>query len=243
MVNTNRCCRLALQTLVGAIFGLSIGALLMPAALAGSPGGWSGYAAAQITSGGPWGGGYVQTQVINLTDGVQGSYGNEELWVVGLGGSTSNYLEVGYTINNTGCDYNSSLEWFTDSVNQGVQIFTLCGNAPESLTVGTYYLLEIQQVATDTWDAYINNNLYYEYGNMPGNQNTEAQVGLEYYESDYLSFSGQANFAGMEVRNTSCCTWYYWPSGSTMAYPTTDPPFTWTWTQYFSNGYNKYIEP
>lgn len=201
--------------------------------------GYTGYAAAQITSGGPWGGGYVQTQVVNLTDSYSGSYANEELWVIGMGNSTTNYLEVGYTTNNIGCDYNSSLEWFTDKVYQGVEDYTLCGNAPTSLTVGTYYLLEIQQTATDTWDAYINNDLYYEYQDMPGNQNTEVQVGLEYHESLYVSFTGQANFAGNEVRATTCCTWYYWPSGSILAYPTTSPPFTWTWTQDWTNGYNK----
>lgn len=238
----NRLLKGATQAIIGIAIGLSVGSLLVPAAGATSTGGLTGYAAAQIV-GGSWGGGYVQTQVVNLEDSVQGSYANEEMWVTGMGGTQNNYLEVGYTIDNTGCRYNSNLEWFTDEVYNGSQIFTLCGNAPSSLTVGSTHLLEIQQTASETWVAYVNGSSYYQYSNMPGNTNTEVEVGLEYHESDYLTLNGPAYFNGMEVRDTSCCTWQYWPSGEIVPYPTTyppgsPPPYTWTWTQYYSNGYN-----
>lgn len=227
-----------LQAVMGIALGLSLTSLIAPAALATVPGGYSGYAAVN-TTGGPWGGGYVQTQAVNLTDAYQGtdgySYGNEELWVAGMGGSTSNYLEIGYTVNNPGCNFNSGLEFFTDQVYQGTQISTVCA---DTATVGTWYLLEIQQTGTDTWGAYLNNNLYHTYQGQPGNENTEVQVGLEYHLSDYLSFSGQANYSGMEVRAPGSETWNYWSSGTVVTPPVSNPPFTWQWTSEPTNGYN-----
>lgn len=226
--------RRVLQVTGGVAAGIGLALLLVPSVQA-TNGGYSGHAAGYFDNGDSWGGGYVQTEVANLSaDG--NSYANEELWVGGIGKVSDSYSEVGYSSNQPDCG--TGLSWFWDDDNDGSPSRIYCGTSTP--VVGTWHQLEVQQTLANTWTVYIDG-----YAESPtftmstGDYNTNAEAGLEYHYSDGVSLTGDAYFSYNEVRSTSCCTWEYWPAGS----PTTEQVdfpsvFNWTWTQDYIHGYD-----
>jgi hypothetical protein len=194
------------------------------------------YAAAYIDNGSAWGGGYVDTQVVNLS-ALSGSWMNEELWVAGQGGDNiSNWVEMGYTDGGPNCP--GGLQWFwTYSLNGGLEPI-VCGTATPP-TVGSWHTLEIQEVAADTWDVYLD-GAYVDQYTMPSGWSYQVTEGLEYHYGDETSFNGTAYFNASEVRTTTCCTWDYWPTAQPWT-PATSM-YVWNWSPPsppYSNGFNK----
>lgn len=223
------------QAIASFAAGISLALLLVPGiAQASPPGGYTGHAAGYFDNGASWGGGYVQTEIANLTAGGSGVYANEELWVANIGGNSNSWVEVGYSANQPDCNY-QGLEWFWDEENNGTPGPVYCGAT--NLTVGTWHELEVQQVSGDTWAAYIDEAEVTPTFTMGASYNQLAQAGLEYHNSDGIQLTGDAYFSYNEVRQPSSTSWEYWPSGGTLE----ENPgvFDWTWTQDYIHGYDQ----
>ena len=74
------------RSIAGIAVGLSLALLLLPGVVQAGAGGYSGDAYGQlVNNGSSWGGGYVQTEIANLSANGPGNYANEELWVSSIG--------------------------------------------------------------------------------------------------------------------------------------------------------------
>lgn len=216
---------------LGIMTGIALAGMVVPSTVSASPNltgsclndaAYACYARGTFNDGSTWGGGYVQTQVVNLT--ASGSaYLNEEMWVGTNGNSYSYWAEVGYSDNNPYCP--GSFSWFYYYQNPSSSFGTCFGSTPSA---GTWHQLEVQEVNNSTYDIYLDNT---QVGTDTGagEWTYNVETGLEYHDAQGTSFSGDAYYSYNEVRSTSCCSWSYWPEGGQeIEYPST---YNWQWTQ------------
>ena len=222
------------RSIAGIAVGLSLALLLLPGVVQAGAGGYSGDAYGQlVNNGSSWGGGYVQTEIANLSANGPGNYANEEIWVSSIGGYWNSWVEVGYSANQPNCY--QGLEWFWDEEDEGTAGRVYCGAT--NPTVGTWHELEAQQVSGDTWAVYIDEAEVSPTFTMNASYNQSAATGLEYHNSDSITLTGDAYFSYNELRQPSTSSWEYWPSGTTIAqYPNV---FNWYWTTDYIHGYDE----
>ena len=94
----------------------------------------------------------------------------------------------------------------------------------------------MQQVSGDTWAAYIDEAEVSPTFTMNASYNQSAATGLEYYNSDTITLTGNAYFSYNEVRQPSTSSWEYWPSGTKVI--TWPGVFDWYWSQDYIHGYD-----
>jgi hypothetical protein len=176
------------------------------------------YAIGTFNNGNQYGGGYVQIKITNLYAGdcSSGGHTNQTIWVH-TDNSSAYWVEVGYTYGFEG-SCSETYYWAyqnTTAYNE----YSLNRIDP----IGTTHQFEGQEVYVGEYDVYIDNNkVGSDVGGNPWTQSVE--TGLEY--TSYNSSLDSTPFDWHEVRYTACCTWIYWPSGSTFR----NAVHTWTWT-------------
>ncbi len=184
------------------------------------------YAYGYIASGGPYGGGYVQIVIRDMTaaDWATNGHINNTIWVTT---DSVDYLwaEVGYTRGFHGV--NAFTYYWARNNSSGYSD----GKLDQIGTVGTAHEFEVQQVFNGEYDMYIDNvKVADDTGAYPWT--VEVDTGLE-YTSPSSSLSATVNHDWQQVRTTTCCSWNLWTTGSRVN--TYTHTYTWTTNWYHGN--------
>jgi hypothetical protein len=190
------------------------------------------YARGTFNDGSAWGGGYVETEVANMS-ATESSWINQELWVTTNGNSNAYWAEIGYSANQPYCPGNV-LRWFLYYQNPNNSYHECFGVSP---SVGSWHQLEIQEDTSSQWYIYLDGKtIAIDTGTSGWNYNDYS--GLEYHYGTYTNMYTNGYYSYNEVRGTGCCDWYSWDEGGTEAEYPTDYNWIWTSTDPWIHGYD-----
>jgi hypothetical protein len=184
------------------------------------------YAIGYINNGNSYGGGYIEIYIQSMytPDCGSGGHINNTDWVY-TNSSLNYWTEVGYTYG-----YHGSCQltyyWARDNAVNGYADY----NLNRIGSIGTLHLFEGQEVVNGEYDVYVDNSkVGADVNGYPWTK--EVDTGLE-YTSTSSSLGHSVTYLYNQVRNTSCCTWVYWPTGSTY----NSANHTWTWNTHWTQG-------